>query len=228
MQIPPVPAGRPKPSPAPSSTAREGGASTFTSRKGALTKLGGKKGVLGESWKRRHFVLKDDTLSYHDKEGAQAIRSLTLTADCTVKKVKATDPARSDRFELPNSDKVSRQALKARATEFDGIVGRDKCLELRFPTTDTAVGRTYYLSAESEADLQAWIDSIADNLAVLQSRVVGGDAKEVHLKMLEVGGDGSKTFAFYRSALQTSISEEVLWAHVERFYTLLIAGGVVV
>jgi hypothetical protein len=72
---------------------------TFVDRMGYMTKLGGKKSFLGESWRRRFFILRGATLTYSEGENQPVIRSITLTSGCGVKSVKAKDPARRDRFE---------------------------------------------------------------------------------------------------------------------------------
>lgn len=122
------------------SSMRTGRTASYVHKEGYLTKLGFKSGIIGESWKKRFFLLEGTTLSYFKAPGKSAVRAMELSLRTGVKLTKKGDPQRID-ARAPSTGSalkmMSAVPMGAIASGYGGsTISKDNCLEILVPPAE--------------------------------------------------------------------------------------------
>jgi hypothetical protein len=141
--------------------------------------------MLGESWKERYFSLDGAYLSYSKDGGKTFIDRIPLNPTATVRVIRASEPARKDRFEGGEKVAMGMNMLADMSSPYGSAIGKNNCIELVLSEAQSAglggllgsmMGggggggssvRTYYAHASSAAVAEEWRQAIQHNIEVL-------------------------------------------------------------
>ena len=151
----------------------------FGGKVGNLVKLGHKKNIFGkESWCRRLFILEGNVLSYQYPRDLQHSKNITpsmiqslkveeklntieLNEHCLCSIAHQNSPAYGNRF----------HSHKSNDPEYNGIVGKPSCIELRMKSKDGKHwNRTFYIQAESFHEAEKWVQDINTKINAIKNR----------------------------------------------------------
>ena len=169
-------------SPAPCWTIMTSDALEYIEKFGNLWKLSKEKDLFGnEKWQDRHFVLSRDILYYYGSSSEREPRGVIPLVYGAIALKNKGEPRRIDAFIHGLSENCLTTIATGSEGEFDGVVSR-RSIALHKPVSPiplknsykhknnmNSCARTYYMTCESDSELQEWLQAIDNNIQIVSA-----------------------------------------------------------